>query len=83
MSSTEFLRRAKEIAKRDKETFDQLLEFEKTRRIQSKERLNFTIDRSTASQFRRLCQQKGYNMSAKVEEALKNLVKEEGSGYRK
>ena len=53
------------------------MEFEKTKKIRTKSRLNFTIDKSIASEFKKFCRNKGYNMSAKVEQAIKNIIKKE------
>ena len=74
MPSNKFQKIAKDIAKRDKEVFDELLEFEKTKRIDTKTRLNFTIDRTVASKFKKYCRNNGYNMSAKVEQAMRNIM---------
>ncbi len=74
MQSNKFLGIAKEIAKKDKAMFDTLIEFEKTKKIRTKTRLNFTIDKSIASQFKKLCRDKGYNMSAKIEQAMKDII---------
>ena len=46
-------------------------------KIRTKTRLNFTIDRSVASRFTKLCKEKGYNMSAKIEQAMKELIEKE------
>ncbi len=77
MRSNNFLKKAKEIAKRDKAVFDTLIEFEQTKKIRTKTRLNFTIDRSIASRFRKFCRDKGYNMSTKVEQAMRDIVEKE------
>jgi hypothetical protein len=75
MSSDKFAKLAKKIAERDKSVFDELIEFEKTGKIRSKTRLNFTIDKNIANAFKKYCRDKGYNMSRKVEQALKQMVK--------
>ncbi len=77
MPSNKFLKKAREIAVRDKKVFDTLLEFEKTKKIRTKTRLNFTIDKSVAYRFKRFCRDKGYNMSAKVEQLMKKLIERE------
>ncbi len=74
MQSNKFIKIAKNIAKKDKELFDSLIEFEKTHRIKSKTRLNFTIDKNTASQFRKYCREHGYNMSAKIEQTMNETI---------
>jgi len=75
MSSNKFLRKAKEIKNRDKEFFDSLMEFEKTGKMSTKTRLNFTIDKVTAEKFRKYCKNNGYNMSAKLEQSMINMMK--------
>ena len=40
--------------------------------------LNFTVDKSIASSFQKLCRKKGYNMSAKVEQAMSEMLKKDG-----
>jgi len=74
MVSDKFLKLAKKIAERDKVVFDSLIEFEKTKRIRSKTRLNFTVDKSIASNYRKYCREKGYNMSAKIEKAMEEII---------
>ena len=78
MQSNKFLKIAKEVAEKDKVLFDTLIEFEKTKKIRTKSRLNFTIDKSIASRFKKFCRDKGYNMSAKVEKAMKDIIDKEG-----
>ena len=74
MPSNKFLKIARNIAERDKALFDTLIEFEKTKRIRTKTRLNFTIDKAIASRFKKFCRDKGFNMSAKIEQAIGNLI---------
>ena len=78
MPSNKFLQLAKKIVKKDKELFDALIEFEQTKKIRTKTRLNFTINKSLASQFRKFCRQKGYNMSSKIEQAIQEMVRQGG-----
>jgi len=75
MQSDKFIKIAEKIAERDKAVFDTLIEFEKTKRIRTKERLNFTIDKNLASQFKKMCREKSYNMSSKIEQAMKEILK--------
>ena len=76
-TNDKFIEKAREIALRDKPLFDSLIEFEKTKRLRTKTRLNFTIDRSLASRFKKICDRKGYSMSAKIEKLMEKLVAEE------
>jgi len=76
MQSNKFLKLASEIVKRDKAMFDTLMEFEKTKKIRTKTRLNFTIDKSLASRFKKFCRNNGYNMSAKIEMAMGEIIKD-------
>ncbi len=79
MSSTKFLNIAKEMVRKDKALFDSLIEFEKTKKMRTKTRLNFTIDKAVAVKFKKLCRNKGYNMSAKVEQAIEDIVEKNSS----
>ena len=83
MQSDKFLELARTIAKKDRHIFDELMEYEKTGKVNTKERMNFTIDKGVASQFKKHCRRKGYNMSAKVEQAMGMLIKEEEKEYNK
>ena len=74
MSSAKFIAIAKNIVKTDKDIFDTLMDFEQTKRIRTKNRLNFTIDKSVASRFKKFCREKGYNMSARVEQAMNKML---------
>ena len=73
--SSRIVKLAKKIAVRDKRLFDSLIEFEKTGKIRTKTRLNFTIDKDLGDRFRKYCRDKGYNMSAKIEGCIEELVK--------
>jgi hypothetical protein len=74
MPSNNFLQIAKKTVNGNPELFNTLMEFEKKKKIATKTRLNFTIDKSVASNFKKFCREHGYNMSAKVEQALKQLI---------
>jgi post-segregation antitoxin (ccd killing protein) len=76
-SQNKFKELARDIARKDKATFETLMEFERTKKIRTKTRLNFTIDRSLAARFKRLCTEKNYNMSAKIETAIKEMLSKE------
>lgn len=78
MQSDKFIDIAKNIAKKDKALFDTLIEFERTKKIRTKTRLNFTIDKTIASRFKKLCRERGYNMSAKIEQVMKDIIEREG-----
>ena len=73
-SNKRFLGLAESIRKRDKQVFDTLMEFEKTKRIRTKTRMNFTIDKSVAERFKKFCRNNGYNMSAKIEQSIKDII---------
>ena len=66
---------AHKIAVGHRPLFDTLLELEKTKSIRSKVRLNFTIDKTVARDFKTFCRSRGYNMSAKMERAIKEMIK--------
>lgn len=77
MASGKFLRIARDVARRDRPVFDILMDFERTKQIRTKTRLNFTIDKALASRFRKLCREKGYAMSSKIEHAIKEILEKE------
>jgi len=52
-----------------------LEEFEKTGRVITKTRLNFTIDRTLAKEFRDYCKKHRINMSELVENLIKKNLK--------
>lgn len=74
MPLNKFQKIAKRIVKEDKEIFETLMEFEKTKKIRTKTRLNFTIDKQIARKFKDTCREKGYNMSAKIEQAIQKMI---------
>ncbi len=76
MPSNKLLKIAKRTVKNNPELFNNLMEFEKTKKIRTKTKLNFTIDKSIASKFKKFCREKGYNMSAKIEKAMEQIIKE-------
>ncbi len=75
MQLNKFIKKAHEIVVKDRVHFDSLLQFEKTKKLQTKDRVNFTVDKVVITEFRRTCKAKGYNMSAKIEEAMKKINK--------
>lgn len=77
MASSKFLRIARDVAERDKPMFDILMDFEDTKQIRTKTRVNFTIDKTLASRFRKFCREKGYTMSSKIESAIKEMLDKE------
>ena len=62
------------------EIFEALEEYDKTHRLKKvnyKERANFTIDAGLLSQFRKYCQMHNVNMSARIEKYIaKELEKQ-------
>ncbi|MFH1682462.1 MAG: hypothetical protein ABIA37_01575 [Candidatus Woesearchaeota archaeon] len=76
MSSDKFLKIVDKLAVENKEVYDTLLEFEKTGKIRTKEKLTFTISKTVATHFRKFCLDHGYNMSAKIEQAMKRIIEE-------
>jgi len=74
MPSSKIQRIAKKIVNNNPELFKSLMEFEDTKKIRTKKRLNFTIDKSIASKFQKYCRNNGYNMSAKVEQMMKKTL---------
>jgi len=79
MSSSKIVRIVRKIVREEKPAFDVLMEFEDTKCIQSKTRLNFTIDKALVAQFRRYCRKHGYSMSAKIEQAMQKMISDSKS----
>ncbi len=75
MPSSKIVQLARTIVREDNAIFETLAEFERTKQLRTKTRLNFTVDKSVAARFKRYCRNKGYNMSAKVEQAMDEIVR--------
>jgi hypothetical protein len=73
-SESKFVELAKTIARRKRPMFDSLIEFERTKKLRTKERLNFSIDKSIVADFKNFCKSHGYNMSALIEKSMKDMV---------
>ena len=69
------LSRAMQLMEEKKSALKALEEFEKTGRAITKTRLNFTIDRETAREFREYCRKKHLNMSEQIEKIIKSKLK--------
>ena len=77
MPDSKFLQTFREIHKEYPEVFDALEEYDRTRRLRKinyKERANFTVDARILRQFRQHCQEKGYNMSKLLENWMKKKI---------
>ncbi len=60
------------------EVFDALEDYDKTHRLKKinyKERANFTIDSSLLQRFREYCRKKGMKMSSKIEQFIEKELK--------
>lgn len=75
MQQSKFVKRAEEILEKHPGMFDALLEFEKTGKIKTKSRANFTIDRTLLRRFRRYCKENHINMSAMIEDFIRKKLK--------
>ena len=78
LSGKKLLQNARKAVMLYPEIFDALEEYDRThrlRKINYKERANFTIDGNLLLRFRRYCQLHGMKMSAKIEQYM---VKEMG-----
>lgn len=69
------LKKIKEIIRQNASAYEALMDFEETGRTIIKTRMNFTIDRAIAREFREHCRKGRINMSEAVEGCIKNLVK--------
>lgn len=71
-----FLELAHKIVIRDRAIYDELLEYEKKKRIRTKEKVNFTVDKAVVANFKKFCRRKGFNMSAKIEKAMRDMTED-------
>jgi hypothetical protein len=74
LSGERLLKNAKKSIMLYPEVFDALEEYDRTHRLKKinyKERANFTIDSNLLSRFRKYCQLHGMKMSAKIEQYMK------------
>jgi hypothetical protein len=70
-SQSKALKAALRVIKEKPGVFKALEEFEKTGKAVTRTRLNFTIDREIARQFREYCIKNHINMSKAVEDTIK------------
>ncbi|MCM2325789.1 MAG: hypothetical protein NDI94_04960 [Candidatus Woesearchaeota archaeon] len=59
---------------KDKTLFEALKIPQGRNKPTTKERMNFTIDKKIAEKFKRICRDEGYNMSAKIENAMIEII---------
>ena len=71
---SKFLRNAEKILEEKPAGFIALEEFEKKGKKITKTRLNFTIDRVLAKEFRTYCKKHRFNMSELIENFIKNKI---------
>ena len=71
---SKFLRNFERILKEHPGGLKALEEFEKTGRTIAKTRLNFTIDREIAKEFKEYCKKNRLNMSEIIEKAIKKEI---------
>ncbi len=79
LSGKEFVKLAKEAIREHPEAFEAMLEFERTKklpRLQYKERVNFTLDRSLIKKLREYAKEKNQKMSNIIEELLGKSLKD-------
>jgi len=74
-SQSKFLQNAEKILRKYPGSFKALEEFEKTGKVITKKRLNFTIDRVIAKEFRDYCKANNLNMSKIVEDFIRKTLK--------
>ena len=78
MSSNKVLSKIDRIIKENPRAFEALLEFEKTGKLPKtvyRDRINLTINSSLLKEFRKYCQERGYNMSRLIEKHIKEELK--------
>jgi len=64
----------KKILQENREAFEALESFEKTGSVQTKMRMNFTIEREKARRFREYCKSRNISMSHKIEEYIETFI---------
>ncbi|MBI2507831.1 hypothetical protein HYV89_02655 [Candidatus Woesearchaeota archaeon] len=72
---SKFLSKAMQLMGEKGSALKALEEFEKTGRTITKTRLNFTIDREIAREFRDYCRKHRLNMSKQIEDLIKKKIK--------
>ena len=78
LSGKKLIESAKKVVLLYPEIFTALEQYDKThklKKINYKERANFTIDNDILREFRDHCKKKGFNMSAKLEQYMAEEVK--------
>ena len=73
LSGEKLVKNAKKAVMMYPELFDSLAEYDRThklRKINYKERANFTIDSNLLNKFRAYCNKNGMKMSAKIEKYM-------------
>ena len=73
-SENKFTKIAKSVVEKNPHLFDSLMELEKTGKMRTKKRLNFTIDKNIAARFQEYCKHHRYSMSAKIEKAMEEIM---------
>lgn len=79
LSDESFMKTVDLVIAKYPEMFDALDEYDRThklRKINHKERANFTIDSKLLTRFRKYCKKRGMKMSAKIEQYMKNELEE-------
>ncbi len=80
LSGKGLLETGKRLLKEQPEIFDALLEFERTKRVLKftyKKRFNFTLDPLLVNKFRTFCEKKGFKMSTRLEQHIREDLKNE------
>jgi len=67
-------KKIKRIIRENEVVFKTLEDFEKTGKVITKTRMNFTLDKEIAKKFREYCKKKGKNMSQEIENFIKEKV---------
>ena len=78
LSGKKLLKNVDLVIARYPEMFEALEEYDKThylKKINYKERANFTIDSNLLKEFREYCRKKGMKMSAKIEGYIRDELK--------
>ncbi len=77
MPQSKFLKTALRIIRENPESFGALEEYDRTRRLKKvnyRQRVNFTIDHGLLKKFKQHCQERNLNMSRVIEKHIKEEI---------
>ena len=69
-------KKIKRLIEENSAVFKALEDFEKTGKVITKTRMNFTIDREAAKKFKEYCKKNRINMSHKIEQFIRDKIRD-------